>query len=54
MATKISLDIRLPAGFPEQYASAVIRAAETCLVKKHLEKPPAFEITTSVASPPSA
>ena len=49
MATKISLDIQLPAGFPEQYVPAVIRAAETCLVKKHLEKPPAFEIKTSVA-----
>jgi putative redox protein len=54
MTTRISLDIQLPAGFPEQYASAVIRAAETCLVKKHLEKPPAFEIKTSVASTPSA
>ena len=49
MATKISLDIQLPAGFPEQYVPAVIRAAETCLVKKHLEKPPAFEVKTSVA-----
>jgi putative redox protein len=48
MATKIMLEIQLPSGFPEQYASAVIRAAESCLVKKHLEKPPAFEITTSI------
>jgi putative redox protein len=50
MATVVSLDIQLPAGFPEQYVSAVIRAAETCLVKKHLEKPPVFEITTSIGS----
>lgn len=47
MASKVLLDIQLPAGFPQQYASAVIRAAESCLVKKHLENPPAFEITTS-------
>jgi ribosomal protein S12 methylthiotransferase accessory factor len=48
MAATVSLEIQLPAGFPEQYVSAVIRAAETCLVKKHLEKPPVFQVTTSV------
>jgi putative redox protein len=47
MVDKILLDIQLPSGFPEQYQSAVIRAAESCLVKKHLEKPPLFEIRTS-------
>jgi putative redox protein len=47
MVDKILLDIQLPSGFPEQYQSAVIRAAESCLVKKHLEKPPIFEIRTS-------
>jgi len=31
---------------PEQYRTAVIRAAEQCAVKKHLEHPPAFEIRT--------
>lgn len=50
MASKISLDIQLPETFPKQYFSAVIRAAESCLVKKHLENPPAFEISTSVVS----
>jgi putative redox protein len=50
MTSKISLDIQLPEGFPEQYFSAVIRAAESCLVKKHLENPPAFEIRTSIVS----
>jgi putative redox protein len=49
MVDKILLDIQLPSGFPEQYKSAVIRAAESCLVKKHLEKPPLFEISTSVS-----
>lgn len=44
---KVRLDIQLPAGFPKEYAAAAIRAAESCLVKKHLETPPAFEITTS-------
>lgn len=49
MTRKVMLEIRLPAGFPQQYAAAVIRAAESCLVKKHLESPPAFEVVTSTA-----
>jgi len=49
MVGKVLLEIRLPAGFPQQYASAVIRAAESCMVKKHLENPPVFEVTTSIA-----
>jgi putative redox protein len=47
MTGKIRLEIKLPEGFPEQYTSAVIRAAESCLVKKHLEHPPSFEIVTT-------
>jgi ribosomal protein S12 methylthiotransferase accessory factor len=50
MVTRISLDIQLPEGFPQQYTAAVIRAAESCLVKKHIEKPPVFETTVSIAS----
>ncbi len=42
---KITLDIRLPPGFPEKYKSAIIKSAEMCAVKKHMEHPPAFEIT---------
>jgi putative redox protein len=44
----VRLDIELPDGFPKQYRAAVIRAAEQCAVKKHLEHPPAFEVTTSI------
>jgi putative redox protein len=46
MVRTIQLDIELPAGFPERYREAVIRAAEQCMVKKHFEHPPAFEIRT--------
>lgn len=54
MIEKIELDIQLPPDFPEKYKEAVIRAAELCAVKKHLEQPPAFEVYTSVvASEPS-
>ena len=35
---EVRLDIELPANFPEQYRAAVIRAAEQCAVKKHLER----------------
>jgi len=48
MVDKVELDIQLPPGFPEKYKDAVIRSAELCAVKKHLEQPPEFEIYTSV------
>ncbi len=44
----IELDIQLPAGFPEQYKEAVVRSAQLCAVKKHLENPPAFNVHTSM------
>jgi ribosomal protein S12 methylthiotransferase accessory factor len=48
MVRVVRLDIELPAGFPEQYRAAVVRAAEQCAVKKHLEHPPAFTVSTRV------
>jgi putative redox protein len=48
LVSKIVLDIKLPAGFPEKYKDAVIRAADTCAVKRHLESPPAFETIVTV------
>jgi len=47
---KILLDIQLPPDFPEKYKAAVIKSAEQCAVKKHLEHPPVFEVTTSTIS----
>ena len=44
---QIDLEIQLPPDFPENYKAAVIRSAEQCAVKKHLEHPPAFNVTTS-------
>jgi ribosomal protein S12 methylthiotransferase accessory factor len=46
MVEKIVLEIQLPPGFPERYREAVINSAQLCAVKKHLEHPPKFEITT--------
>ncbi len=48
MVEEIELDIQLPPDFPEKYIEAVIRAADQCAVKKHLENPPVFNVHTSV------
>jgi ribosomal protein S12 methylthiotransferase accessory factor len=47
---QIDLDIQLPPDFPEKYKAAVIRSAEQCAVKKHLEHPPTFNVTTSTTA----
>lgn len=47
MVSKVNLEIKLPPTFPEKYKSAVIQSATLCTVKKHLENPPQFNITTS-------
>jgi len=54
MVTKVRLDIHVPPDFPEKYRSALIRSAEQCAVKKHLEHPPQFEVTTRVEPEPVA
>ena len=48
MVSKVDLEIQLPPTFPEKYRQAVIHSAELCAVKKHLETPPQFEITTKI------
>ena len=47
MIDKINLNIILPEGFPDKYKKAVINSANLCAVKKHLENPPQFSITTT-------
>ena len=48
LVSQISLDIQVPASFPEKYHEAIIRAADQCAVKKHLANPPAFDVKTVV------
>lgn len=48
MIERVNLDIDVPADFPKQYAPALVRSAELCAVKKHLENPPEFSIQTHV------
>jgi ribosomal protein S12 methylthiotransferase accessory factor len=45
---KISIDIQLPAGFPEKYREAVVSAAELCLVKKTISNQPEFKVMTTI------
>lgn len=42
---RIEMEIRLPPEFPDKYRKAVVNAANLCAVKKHLERPPDFEVT---------
>ena len=46
---RIEMDIQVPPSFPEKYYDALVRAADQCAVKKHLEHPPAFAVKTVVA-----
>ena len=49
MVEKIELEIQVPPEFPQKYYESLINSAKLCAVKKHLENPPQFEITTKVA-----
>lgn len=47
MVDNIALEIQLPSNFPDKYRDSLIRSAELCAVKKHLENPPKFDIVTT-------
>lgn len=46
MVEKVDMEIQVPPDFPEKYRPSLIKSAELCAVKKHMENPPAFEIFT--------
>jgi putative redox protein len=48
MIGEIDLQIQVPEGFPARYLPALERAAALCAVKKHLEIPPRFNISTTI------
>ncbi|MFZ6027765.1 MAG: OsmC family protein [Chloroflexota bacterium] len=48
MVASIDLEIQAPPTFPEKYLPSLIRSAELCAVKKHLEHPPQFNTYTKV------
>jgi len=47
--TGVELELVLPPGFPERYRDAVVRAAESCKVKKLLAPPPTISVATRAA-----
>lgn len=49
--TAVRTEIELPAGFPEKYRAAVVRAAENCLVRRQLAQPIRFETSLRDAPP---
>ncbi|MFH1728903.1 MAG: OsmC family protein [Pseudomonadota bacterium] len=46
--SKVIIDIKVPADFPEKYLDSLIRVANMCTVKRTLLNPPEFEIQTEV------
>jgi putative redox protein len=46
MLENVGLEIQVPPDFPEKYRDSLIRSAGLCAVKKTLENPPRFDITT--------
>jgi putative redox protein len=48
MTSKIDLEIQVPPGFPEKYLPSLVRSAELCAVKKHMERPPVFDVQAKV------
>ena len=49
MIGKIVIEIYLPAEFPEKYKRAVVKAVDSCTVKAHMMRPPAFEIEAKIS-----
>lgn len=48
LVSKITLDVKLPADFPEKYRDAIVRTVLGCSVKRHLDRPPAFDVNTII------
>jgi uncharacterized OsmC-like protein len=42
--TAVRIVLALPKNFPVKYKDAIVRAMDSCAVKKHLLQPPSFEM----------
>lgn len=47
LVRKLFIDVEVPADFPEKYKNALVKALDTCTVKRHLVQVPAFEVTVA-------
>jgi ribosomal protein S12 methylthiotransferase accessory factor len=43
----VAIDLKLPEGFPDKYTKPIIRAIDQCAVKRTIQDPPEFSVTTS-------
>ncbi|MBI5501606.1 MAG: OsmC family protein [Deltaproteobacteria bacterium] len=50
----IRIEVKLPPGFPEKYEGSIIRAIDSCTVKRAILEPPQFEVVTVPAAAPPA
>ncbi len=50
MIESVDLEIQAPPDFPEKYLPSLVRTAELCAVKKHLENPPHFNVVAQAVS----
>jgi ribosomal protein S12 methylthiotransferase accessory factor len=48
---EVRITVELPPDFPPRYREAVLRAADQCTVKKHLEHPPRIAIAAAAPEP---
>ena len=48
LISRVNIEVVLPASFPEKYRAAVLQAAQSCTVKKHLQNPPQFNLYATV------
>lgn len=44
----IDISINVPESFPAKYHTALVRSAEQCTVKKHLDNPPKIDVHTVI------
>ena len=44
LVENVRIDIHVPKDFPEKYKNAVVKAADLCSVKRHLQNPPTIDI----------
>lgn len=46
----VRIQVKLPAGFPDRYRPAILRAIDQCAVKRHIVEAPAFEVVADGAA----
>jgi len=42
----LTIDLKLPSGFPSKYQKAILKAMDLCTVKQHMVNPPEFIMNT--------